>query len=85
MQEEGFAARDAQGRKLILHHLGQSPAGPLVEMPGSSHSIGNSIQHPLGNAAGAGLSSEQRAAFDTWRENYWRARATEEIARRGVR
>ena len=85
MEEQGFAARDATGKKLILHHLDQNPAGPLVEMPGSSHSIGNRIQHPLGNASGAGLSAEQRQAFDAWRENYWSARAAEELARRGLK
>jgi RHS repeat-associated protein len=85
MEEQGFAARDATGKKLILHHLDQNPAGPLVEMPGSSHSIGNRIQHPLGNASGAGLSAEQRQAFDAWRENYWRARAAEELVRRGLK
>ena len=70
--------------KLILHHLNQNPAGPVVEMPGFRHSIGNRIQHPLGNTAGIGLSSEQRAAFSMWRESYWMARASEELERRGL-
>jgi len=84
MEQRGFAATDAQGNRLILHHLEQNPAGPLVEMPAGRHSIGNPRQHPLGNAPGVGLSAEQRAAFNQWRVDYWKARAAEELARRGV-
>ena len=85
MAEEGFAAKDAKGRKLYLHHVGQNPAGPVVEVPSPYHNIGNKTQHPRGNVRGAGLSAEQRAAFDSWREDYWRARASEELERRGLR
>ena len=31
---------------------------------------------------GAGLTTEQGAAFDVWRENYWSWRATQELAKR---
>jgi hypothetical protein len=84
MREYGFAATDAKGNKLVLHHLNQNPNGPIVEMPARNHSISNARQHPLGNVAGVGLSVQQREVFDTWRVEYWKARATEELARRGV-
>lgn len=64
-------------------HLNQSPKGPVVEMPAKNHKISNRRQHPLGNAAGVGLTTQQRAAADAWRVEYWKARAAEELARRG--
>jgi hypothetical protein len=84
MAKDGFAAKDINGKSLHLHHLKQNPTGFIVEIPGFRHKISNEIQHPLGNAPGAGLTTEQRAAFDAWRERYWKARAAEELARRGV-
>jgi len=84
MAKDGFAAKDINGKSLQLHHVDQNPAGPVVEIPGVRHKISNSIQHPLGNAPGAGLTAEQRAAFDAWRVDYWKARAAEELARRGI-
>jgi len=84
MKERGFAGTDpATGDPLIMHHMDQSPSGPLVEMPATRHSVWNARQHPLGNAPGTGLSAEQRAAFNQWRVEYWKARAAEELARRG--
>jgi RHS repeat-associated protein len=84
MAKDGFAARDIHGTPLVLHHLGQNPAGPIVEIPAPLHNIHNRIQHPLGNAPGVGLTPAQRAAFDTWRVEYWKARAVEELTRRGL-
>jgi hypothetical protein len=84
MEELGFAARDVNGQPLQLHHLDQNPAGPLVEIPRPQHNIGNRVQHPFGNQAGAGLTAEQRAAFNEWRTGYWQERAREELARRGL-
>jgi hypothetical protein len=84
MERNGFAAVDQNGEKLILRHLEQNPNGPLVEMPGSNHSIGNEVQHPRGNAPGAGLTPEKREQFNQWRTDYWQARAREELDRRGL-
>lgn len=65
MQERGFAGTDpVTGDPLILHHIAQNPAGPLVEIPVRGHSIWNARQHPFGNALGVGLTAEQRAAFN---------------------
>jgi hypothetical protein len=79
MSQKGFAGKDINGEPLVLHHLGQNPAGPVVEMPAFRHNVHNRVQHPFGNTPGAGLTKEQRAAFDVWREDYWRARALEEL------
>ena len=84
MAKNGFAPKDINGKKLILHHLDQNPAGPVVEMPGFRHSIGNRVQHPLGNSPGVGLTAGERAAFNAWRESYWKARALAELTLRGV-
>jgi hypothetical protein len=84
MSQKGFAGKDINGEPLVLHHLGQNPAGPVVEMPAFRHNVHNRVQHPFGNTPGAGLTKEQRAAFDVWREDYWRARALEELQRRGL-
>jgi len=84
MADKGFAARTVNGDKIVLHHHQQNPAGFIVEVPAPNHSIGNVRQHPFGNTAGAGLSAEQRAAFDSWRGDYWRMRAQEELARRAA-
>jgi len=86
MKERGFAATDpVTGDPLILHHLDQNPAGPLVEMVAPRHNVWNVRQHPFGDTPGAGLSAEQRAAFNSqWRPAYWRTRAAEELRRRGL-
>ncbi len=84
MSKKGFAAKDVNGNTLHLHHLEQNPAGPIVEIPDFRHKIGNEIQHPFGNTPGVGLSAEQRAVFDAWRLGYWKARADEELTRRGL-
>jgi hypothetical protein len=82
MSQNGFAPRTINGDKIVLHHHQQNPAGFIVEMPAPNHSIGNVRQHPFGNTAGAGLTAEQRAAFNQWRTDYWKSRAQEELTRR---
>jgi hypothetical protein len=84
MQEAGFAPRTVNGEQISLHHLNQNPAGPLVEMPRGNNLVGNTVQHPLGNTTGAGLTDAQRAAFNTWRTDYWKWRATQELSLRRV-
>ena len=83
MQKYGFAAKDAKGNSLVLHHHQQNPAGPIIEMPAKNHSIGNLRQHPFGNAKGKGLTAEERESFNVWREKYWKWRASEELKTRG--
>ena len=80
----GNAPSDPRGRKLILHHLWQDVDGPIVEIPAPNHSIANPIQHPFGNEPGMGLTALERAAFNAWRTDSWRARAMGELAWRGL-
>jgi hypothetical protein len=84
MADKGFAAKDVNGNPIVLHHHNQNPAGPIIEMPRSRHNVHNSIQHPFGNTPGAGLTKQQRDAFNDWREDYWRARALDELNKRGL-
>ena len=84
MQALGFAAKDAKGNKLVLHHHQQNPAGAIIEMLAKNHSIGNPRQHPYGNPKGAGLSDQQRSDFNKWRTDYWKDRATQELNNRGL-
>jgi Spy/CpxP family protein refolding chaperone len=84
MAEKGFAAKTKNGDPIVLHHMGQKAGGPIVEMPAGNHSIGNRAQHPRGNQPGAGLTPQQRQAFDDWRTRYWKKRAEEEMARRAA-
>ena len=84
MARQGTAGTDHRGRALIQHHHKQNPNGPIIEMPRSNHKIGNVKQHPHGNAKGKGLTPAQRAGFNGWREQYWKARAENELARRGL-
>lgn len=84
MSQKGFAGKDINGEPLVLHYLGQNPAGKVVEMPAFRHNVPNPVQDPFRKIPGAGLTKEQRAPIDTWREDYWRARALEELQRRGL-
>ena len=84
MQEYGFAAKDAKGNSLVLHHHLQDPAGPIIEIPAANHSIRNARQHPFGNEKGLGLTAEERAQFNQWRSDYWKSRAVEELKNRGL-
>lgn len=85
MSQKGFSAKDINGEPLSLHDLNKNAAGPLVEMPAFRNNVHNRVQHPFGNTAGAGLTAEQRAAHNVWREQYWKARAVEELQRRELK
>jgi len=82
MSKHGFAGTTKSGQKIILHHDQQNPAGPVIDVPKSEHSIGNVTQLPLVILTGVGLTAEQRAHFDEWRLEYWKMRALEELNRR---
>ena len=82
MAKLGFAATDQKGNKLILHHRLQNPNGQIIEMPAKNHKIGNPRQHPNGNQKGQGIGDSARTDFNKWREDYWRARAQEELDKR---
>jgi RHS repeat-associated protein len=83
MAKHGFAAKDINGESIVLHHHRQQAMGPIIEMPGNKHKIGNRAQHPHGNARGLGLTAEEREAFNSWRNEYWKNRAKTELRKRG--
>jgi len=83
MAKRGFAPLDVNEEKIVLHHHRQAPAGPLIEIHEPRHRLGNLAQHPFGTQRSMGLTAEQRAAFNEWRVDYWKARAREELRRRG--
>jgi hypothetical protein len=84
MTDKGFAGTLADGEKIVLHHNQQNAKGFIVEMPYSRHKIGNVFQHPNGSTPGMGIGDLEREVFDDWREAYWKARAREELLRRGI-
>ena len=85
MADTGKAATDRSGNTLNIHHTDQNAdASYFVEISSKRHSIHNRKQHPKGNTKGQGLSPTERAEFDRWRARYWRARARDELARRGL-
>lgn len=43
MSRRGFAGRTKYGKDIVLHHLAQNPAGPLVEMPEANNNVQNRI------------------------------------------
>ena len=83
MAEFGTSPLNEEGQIITLHHVNQNPAGPLWEIPGPLNDINNLELHPYGNTLGAGLTLEQRASFNTWRNSYWQARAVQELIKRG--
>lgn len=85
MIEKEFGGRDINKKKLHLHHIKQKYTGPLAEIPETRHDIHNKVQHPLGNKKGVGLTKEQRVEFNAFRVRYWKARAVEELERRGLK
>ncbi len=54
----------------------------MIEMPEKNHNIGNPHQHPNGNQNGQGIGYSACTDFNKWREDYWRAKAQEELDRR---
>ena len=72
--------------RLDGHHNKQQyhrePGAFIIEIPENKHSIGNKIQHPLGNKGG--LTKEQRTDWDKVRKAFNKERAKQELIRRGI-
>jgi hypothetical protein len=64
--EKGLAPIGNDGKQVVIHHVGQKDAGPLVELTRTEH---GSI--PVSQAP----SEINRSAADTWRISYWKWRA----------
>ncbi len=83
MFEDGTSPQNIEGEIIHMHHVGQNVDGALWELAESTH-LGTPELHPLGNAAGVGLTLEERAEFDVWRNAYWQRRAAYELLSRGA-
>jgi RHS repeat-associated protein len=81
----GLSGVDKQGNTIVLHHYKQNPNGPMVAMPAKHHDKPhtNPGQHPFGKKKGGGLTADERAAFNRWKQEYWKQQADAELKARG--
>lgn len=70
--EGGLAPIGPDGRSLQLHHLTQRQSGAIAEVTATFHQQNSSILHINPSSIPSGI---DRAAFNTWRSDYWRWRA----------
>ncbi|PUZ25428.1 hypothetical protein DCC81_14145 [Chitinophaga parva] len=82
----GLSGVDKQGNTIVLHHYKQNPNGPIVALPGKHHDKPhvNPGQHPFGKKKGGGLTADERAAFNKWKQEYWKSQAATELNNRGI-
>jgi len=71
-----------KSQPIVLHHFEQRAAGPILELAESVHIENSGQLHPLGNKGGIGR--DARLAHPNWRQDYWVARARDELARRAL-
>ena len=81
----GLSGVDKQGNTIVLHHYKQNPNGDLIAMPAKHHDKPhtNPGQHPFGKQKGTGLTPDERAAFNKWKQEYWKSQAEAELKARG--
>jgi hypothetical protein len=72
----GYAPTGVDGKSVILHHLLQSDRAGLVELTHTMHNQWSSTLHINPNTIPSGIN---RAAFEAFREAYWRTRAIDLI------
>ncbi|CAK01660.1 filamentous hemagglutinin [Bartonella tribocorum] len=70
--ETGRAPIGFDNKSVELHHLKQTPEGPIAEMSHESHKKYTSVIH---NNPQKHQSLIERKKFDKWREEYWKERA----------
>ncbi len=70
--EAGRAPIGHDGESVELHHLKQTPDGPLAETSKEFHQKYTSVIH---NNPKTHQSLIERKKFDKWREEYWKERA----------
>lgn len=64
--------KDGMHLTMNLHHLIRSENGGIAEMTKSFHQKNTKIIHINPNTIESGI---DRAAFDKWRQTYWKERA----------
>ncbi|TXI13345.1 MAG: hypothetical protein E6Q66_10085 [Pedobacter sp.] len=81
----GLSGVDKQGNTIVLHHYKQNPNGPMVAMPAQHHDKPhtNPGQHPFGKKKGGGLTTDERTAFNRWKQEFWKDQADSELKARG--
>lgn len=71
----GSAAIGPDGKSINLHHIYQTPDGPIAELTDTFHSVNHKELHTFLKAGEP--SRINREAFDVWRSAYWRQRGQE--------
>jgi hypothetical protein len=72
MLQQGLAPVGPDGESVVLHHMLQTPDGPLVEVTKTFHQQNSAVIHINPNTIPSGIN---RSAFDSWRRQYWITRA----------
>jgi RHS repeat-associated protein len=82
----GISPVDKKGNTIVLHHYRQNVNGPIIAMPHIHHDKPhtNPGQHPKGKGKGAGLTKQERADFNKWKQAFWKDQADRELKRRGT-
>jgi hypothetical protein len=70
--EKGLAPLDSNGQPINLHHMLQTPDGPIAEMTQSFHQENSSTIHINSNKIPSGI---DRSQFNSWKRQYWINRA----------
>ena len=70
--EKGLAPIGHDGKSVNVHHIGQTNTGPLQEMSQTNHQ-----QPGLHQNTGQSPSQIDRNAFNQWRTDYWKWRASD--------
>jgi hypothetical protein len=71
LMKRGNAPIGHDGQKIVLHHVKQTPNGPIIEMPEGLHRKNNKKLH---KNTGQSKSKIDREKFDRFRIRYWKQR-----------
>lgn len=72
--EAGLAPIGPDGKSMNLHHTLQTMDGPIAEMTQTFHQEYSRVMHINPSSIPSGINRE---AFDAWRADYWRLRASD--------
>ncbi|MGL4825500.1 MAG: HNH/ENDO VII family nuclease, partial [Alphaproteobacteria bacterium] len=83
LMKRGLAPIGPDKKPINLHHLIQTKDGALAEISGTMHSQYHKTLHIWSNQSKGGVTRAEilpkidRAAFDAWKADYWKARVAE--------
>ena len=72
--EQGLAPIGSDGKSINLHHTTQMDDGPVAEVTSTFHYENYRVIHINPNTIPSGI---DRDAFNAWKRDYWKARATD--------